>query len=349
MARVHTLTDADSDRGIRRILTRSLQSGHINYLIGSGASCPAVPIAGSIEQEIAALYEAKKVNEGTAKMYDFIASIQGPTNELIAGTADNADIAETVRDYTDYIGIIERILANRWTNILPKRATIFSTNYDLFIEKAALCYPTLRLNDGFIRVPNLDGRVEFSSRTFFTATSDTGNLYNYKVETPCINLIKLHGSFSWKKDGDSILYEVKRKELLSDEQRAPEQLDQFLKDYAVVLPQATKFRTTLMDRTYYELLRIFANELDRENVLLIAFGFSFGDEHIFQITKRALKNPTLRLVAFAFDTAAREALLAKFEGYHNVDIVAPEEGTHIDFQRFNELFGRCLPRIGRPQ
>lgn len=68
MARAHTLTDADSDRGIRRILTRRLRYGYINYLIGSGASSPAVPTAGSIEQEIAALYEAKKVDEGTAKM-----------------------------------------------------------------------------------------------------------------------------------------------------------------------------------------------------------------------------------------------------------------------------------------
>ncbi len=49
-----------------------------------------------------------------------------------------------------------------------------------------------------------------------------------------------------------------------------------------------------MDSTYYELLRIYNNELDREGTLLVSFGFSFGDKHILDITRRALKNPTLR-------------------------------------------------------
>ena len=51
----------------------------------------------------------------------------------------------------------------------------------------------------------------------------------------------------------------------------------FVDAYAVVLPQTKKFHTTLMDSTYYELLRIYANELDREGTLLVSFGFSFGD------------------------------------------------------------------------
>ena len=61
-----------------------------------------------------------------------------------------------------------------------------------------------------------------------------------------------------------------------------------------------------MDSTYYELLRIYNNELDREGTLLVSFGFSFGDSHILGITKRALKNPTLKLVAFAFNDTDRE-------------------------------------------
>ena len=64
MARVYTLTDSNED--IKRALTRSLQSAHINYLIGAGASCPAVPVAGSVEQEIAALYESNQIEEGRA-------------------------------------------------------------------------------------------------------------------------------------------------------------------------------------------------------------------------------------------------------------------------------------------
>jgi hypothetical protein len=341
MARIYTLTDSNED--IKRVLTRSLQSAHINYLIGAGASFPAVAVAGSVEQEIAALFESNQEEEGRERMYGFLAGVQEPTNHLIAGT-ENAENAVTVKNYADYIGIIEVILTERRTNLLPKQATVFSTNYDLFPEKAALGYPALRLNDGFARVPSLDGRMEYDSRSFFTTTSNTGNLYNYKVDIPCVNLIKLHGSLSWKKEGEKILFSVHQTALLAED-RTPEQVKEFVDSYAVVLPQTTKFRTTLMDSTYYELLRIYNNELDRENVLLIVFGFSFGDDHILKITKRALKNPTLKLIAFAFNDVDRDAFAAKFDGYNNVDVIAPAEHVNIDFPAFNALFRSCLPVI----
>jgi len=341
MARINTLTDSNED--IKRALTRSLQSAHINYLIGAGASCPAVPVAGLVEQEIAALYESNQIEEGRARMYGFLAGVQQPTNDLIAG-ATNEQNAATVRNYADYIGIIETVLTERRTNLLPKQATVFSTNYDLFIEKAALGYPALRLNDGFARVPSLDGRMEYDSRSFFTTTANTGNLYSYKVDIPCINLVKLHGSLSWRKDGEKVLFSVQQKAPLGDE-RTTEQVREFVDSYAVVLPQTAKFRTTLMDSTYYELLRIYNNELDRENTLLISLGFSFGDEHILNITKRALKNPTLKLIAFAFNSADRAAFAAKFDGYNNVDVIAPDEDATIDFPAFNAFFRSCLPGV----
>ena len=98
-----------------------------------------------------------------------------------------------------------------------------------------------------------------------------------------------------------------------------------------------------MDSTYYELLRIYANELDREGTLLVSFGFSFGDSHILDITKRALKNPTLKLVAFAFSDADRETFLKRFDGCNNVDIIAPGTLTNIDFARFNGVLRSVLP------
>ena len=35
-----------------------------------------------------------------------------------------------------------------------------------------------------------------------------------------------------------------------------------------------KFGETVLERYYYDLLRIYANELDRNNALLLVFGFS---------------------------------------------------------------------------
>jgi hypothetical protein len=338
MARVFNLDTAVED--IRKNLARSFQSANINFMIGSGASHPAIPPAGAVEQEIATLFDAGQEDAAYLKLYEFLAAIQAPTNNLITGTAD-ANNTATVASYTEYLGIIETILTERRTSLLPKRATIFTTNYDLYIEQASLPYTAMRLNDGFSRVPSLTGRSEYSSRTFFTTTSSTGNLYNYKVDIPCINLMKLHGSLSWEKDGENILFSVQNTALLPAD-KTTAQVKTFVDAYAVVLPQTKKFRATLMESTYYELLRIYANELDREGTLLVSFGFSFGDDHILGITRRALKNPTLRLVAFAFNDADRQTFLQRFDGYNNVEIVSPGALPNMDFAKFNEVLRSIL-------
>ena len=340
MARIIELDKPDDEIG--KTLSRSFQSAHVSFLIGSGASQPAIPTAGGIEQEIADLFEAGREDEARFRMYEFLASIQGPMNKLIEEEDDDLN-NRSLENYRRYLESVETILSERRTDILPKQATIFTTNYDLFIEKASEGHLALRLNDGFTRLPRLDSRMEYSSRTFFNATYNTGNLYEYRVEVPSINLVKLHGSISWKKEGDDVLFSVRKRDLLPAG-RTPDDIKAFNESYAVVLPQTTKFRTTLMERTYYELLRIYANELDRENALLVAFGFSFGDDHIFDITRKALKNPTLKLVTFAFNEADRDAFAAKFEGHNNVDIVGPPAGEQIDFQRFNGKLARCLPK-----
>lgn len=340
MARILNLNE--HGEAVSKALARCFQSAYVNFLIGSGASYPAVPTAGAIEEEIADLFKENRNEEANLRLYEFLASIQAPMNKLIEGEADDTN-ATILEQYSNYLGIIETILSEGRSNILPKKATIFTTNYDLFFEAASASYAALSLNDGFTRAPRLDSRFEYSSRTFFNTTFNTGNLYDYKVEIPSINLIKLHGSVGWKKDNDHVLFNLEKRDLLRAAANSDE-IRTFIERYAVVLPQTTKFSTTVMERNYYELLRIYANELDRENALLVAFGFSFGDEHIFDITKRALKNPTLKLVAFAFNEADRDSFTAKFDGHNNVDIVAPPPGEQIDFQRFNDIIGASVPK-----
>jgi len=212
------------------------------------------------------------------------------------------------------------------------------------VEKASIGLPALKLNDGFSRAPSLDGRMEYSSRNFFTTSFNAGNLYNYTVEIPCINLIKLHGSLSWVRDADGIVFKVSPIDLLADPRTAADETA-FIDRHAIVLPEAAKFRSTLLDRTYYELLRIYANELDRENTILIAFGFSFGDAHLLDITKRALKNPTLRLVAFAHSEGARASFAEKFAEENNVEIIGPAAGEYITFDDFNKTLRGAVPAM----
>lgn len=341
MARILQIDGMNEE--IKKSLARSFQSGHINFLIGSGASLPGIPAAGQLEQEIAALLAAGQDEQARLRMYAFLATIQQPTNHLISNEPNNNNDV-TLASYSEFLRVVETILSERRTTLLPKQATIFTTNYDLFIEKASATCQSLKLNDGFSRVPSLNNRMEYSSRNFFNTTFNTGNVYSYKVEIPCINLVKLHGSLSWKKNNDEIVFDVNNKALLVDPP-TPAQIKEYVESYAVVLPQATKFRTTLMDRTYYELLRIYANELDRENTLLLSFGFSFGDEHIRDITKRALKNPTLRLIVFAFSEADQNSYATIFERFNNVEIIAPTAATNINFAKFNESLHSFLPSV----
>jgi hypothetical protein len=342
MARVFYL---DSDAEIlRKSLSRSLQSGRINFLIGSGASLPSIPVAGTIEKEIADLLASGNEVQARSRKYEFIAGVQGPTNALISG-APNVNNTVSLEYYREYLEIIQNVLAERRTNLLPKQATIFSTNYDLLLEKASVAFGAMRLNDGFSRAPSLDGRMEYSSRNFFMTYRNVGNLYSYTVEIPCVNLIKLHGSLSWARESDNIVFRVAPANLLTLP-RDPAEEQAFIDRYAIIFPEATKFRETLLDRTYYDLLRIYANELDRENALLLSFGFSFGDAHILDITKRALKNPTLRLVVFAHSEHARDTLVGLFGEYNNVEIISPKSGEVITFKELNQTLRSSVPVMG---
>lgn len=336
MARI--LEVASFDEALRKRLTRSFQSGNITFLLGSGASFPAIPVAGDIEAEIAKLLTDKQDDDAYSKMYEFLLTIQSPTNKLIEGTADTA-LDQTIGNYEEFLRVIEEILTSRRTTLLPRQVTIFSTNYDLFVERASTACPTALLNDGFGRTPGLGVGMEYSSRNFFRTTYNTGNLYEYKVEIPSINLIKLHGSLSWAKAVHGITLVSGAAPVPGDPTLAEKR--SFVDKLAVVLPQASKFRETLMDRTYYDLLRIYANALDRENTLLVTFGFSFGDEHIRDITIRALKNPTLRLMIFAFNGTARDRFSDLFAQYSNVEIISATEGD-ITFDRFNASLKNVL-------
>ena len=69
----------------------------------------------------------------------------------------------------------------------------------------------------------------------------------------------------------------------------------------MINPTKEKFKTTVIDYHFYELMRIYSNALERENSILFVMGFSFADEHIAQITRRAADtNPTLQIIVFAY-------------------------------------------------
>lgn len=86
---------------------------------------------------------------------------------------------------------------------------------------------------------------------------------------------------------------------------------------------------------------MYCNELEKNNTILISFGFSFGDEHILQMTKRSLKgNPTFSLLIFSFNKTSTEKYNQFFNNYSNVSVfqLIEQSGdgeTVIDFTQEN--------------
>jgi len=342
-----------AEKKLKDILRKSFQSANINFLIGSGCSLPAIKPLGNIEKEIDVLLKVGKELDAEICMYDFLKPIAESNNNLIEDSID-ANTVTTLNNYKEFLKNIFDILIKRKSNILTKQTTIFNTNYDLFIEKASEKYgSSLNINDGFNRNPKLDHIFNFSVMEFFNAVYNKGNLYNYQVEIPSINLIKLHGSLSWCRLGEDILFQTtnylgKFKESIQEyaEANGYEKMRKYIKEFdsqfQVILPiKEEKFRDTLLDQVYYNLLRIYANELDKENTLLIAEGISFEDEHILDITQKALRNPTLKLIIFCYKKEEVDGYENKFGRYKNVDIVfrVPDD---LGFAEFNSIMKDVL-------
>lgn len=323
---------------VLKIIQKSVQSCNLNFLIGSGCSYPALNVLGPIEKEIEILYKEKKETEANKKLVAFLTPFSSSTKLLLDNDLDD-NHKNTLENYINFLKAISQILFERKSHILHKQVSIFSTNYDMFIEKAVESYSdTIILNDGFCRNPSLTNSYSFSARAFFNTVSNTGNLYKYQVEIPSINLIKLHGSLNWQISNGKIYQSLEYLKSLEKEDDKS-----FINQFSLILPSKEKFKETLINQTYYDLLRIFSNELDKENTLLITEGFSFGDEHIFDIVKRALKNPTLLLVIFCYQKSELAEFINKFVSFNNVQIIY-SENENIDFAKFNTVISDLLPR-----
>ncbi len=331
------------DENASKFLESYIQSGSINFLIGSGASFPAIATAGDIEAEIDELLVAGDAEGASRRCLAFVEEIDAIHGKM--ATVEEADpIHGVVESYKLFLSTLDRILFARKNILLPRQTTVFTTNYDMFLEHASSLVPAVILNDGFERSSSLSPEFMFTPERYFDRTYRSGPVYGHQIEIPTINLVKLHGSLSWRRKKDSIVFDPIAVPNLSDEQKEDiSEVDGYLEKHFLILPNLRKFHTTLMERVYYDLLRLFSKAMDHENSVLITFGFSFADEHILDLTRRALRNPTTQLIIVSFDHASAAGYQAKFSKQRNVTVLAPAQGTTIDFNRLNDLLISILP------
>lgn len=132
-------------------------------------------------------------------------------------------------------------------------------------------------------------------------------------------------------------------DLLGTEDGAPmpTALEAFSAGYdklGIVNPDKRKFATTVLNETYYELIRRLANELEKENSVLFVHGFSFRDEHLRDLVLRAARtNPTLQVIVFCYSRGGLqgyEQLLPDAEVKNgNIEFAVPAEPDEGETER----------------
>lgn len=375
-------------------LKDTIQDCNINFLLGSGLSSPYLTVLGNVEKLLTELDSAeleptpKKVIR--ASIYKrYFDSVISKNLQILNG--DEA-AAAVLREYKNLLHCLNAILLKRKVTILSKEINLFTTNIDIFLDKA-LEQLNLQYNDGF------NGRFKptFSLSNFKISRFKKSLHYDKVAELPVFNLLKLHGSLSWETEAnDSLIFspdlhhvkEVGEARLTNDHlvdiaadadigklaqltagKKADESTDAFLEAYdkllIIVNPTKEKFRYTLMNQTYYELLRLYSNELEKENTVLFVMGFSFADEHIREITVRAANsNPTLMIYVIAHTSKSKAQIDAALGPTsirnNNVQIIAPVQQDHADGQSRDsfeydlstinkKLFAAVLSRIESPE
>ncbi len=366
------------------------QDCNVNFLIGSGLSTPYLTLLGNIENLLSSLSDQAiaqdKLEIIEASLYKkYFDEVIIKNIEIIEGSASSNDV---LNNYKKFLQTTNSVLLNRKSTILSKQANIFTTNIDVFLEKALedLC---LEYNDGF------SGRFapSFNLGNFKKSCFRKSLHYDNTSEIPIFNLIKLHGSLTWEADEKvnkiqfaqklNLLNEIKKQQIeagclidipdnanfqalvnLVNGKTSKPSVKAFLdlyKKLLIVNPTKEKFKHTLFNQTYYDLLRVYSNELEKENTVLFAMGFSFADEHIRTLTLRAAQsNPTLiiYIIGRASDSRGRyeEKLGLNNLKNNNIKIITPPQKVNTDKKmvdefefRFNnineEIFDALLKRI----
>ena len=118
----------------------------------------------------------------------------------------------------------------------------------------------------------------------------------------------------------------------------------------MVNPTKEKFRETVFQQNYYQMIRMLSFELEKKNSVLIVFGFSFADEHIREIVKRSIINPSLKVFVICYDASTREKISSMFQDvptdnieYLPYSFEKNQDGQdleiHGNFDYLNFLFG----------
>jgi hypothetical protein len=172
------------------------------------------------------------------------------------------------------------------------RLNIFTTNYDLYSERAMDLL-------GIHYVNGFTGGISkfFNPAIFNYALAEKMDLSQSKwsVIDNFFYLYKIHGSVNWiEADGENKLFKVR-------EIQEPKLEELKEKDTIMIHPTPLKYNASL-GSPYSDLFREFQKKLMQNNNILVTIGYSFSDEHINNLIFQAFTIPSFRLIVIGEPT-----------------------------------------------
>lgn len=169
------------------------------------------------------------------------------------------------------------LLIKKLSRLLPSdsRLNIVTTNYDRLFEGAASALG-FWVFDGFSfsNPPIFDADIFDWKLVKEIPNSKTQEL---KYRSNMINLLKIHGSVDWEMDEKGQLIKVltnKQKDVINP---------------VMIFPSSEKYMQSYQE-PYFSLMTKFQELLRKPNTLFMTIGFSFADNHIFEMILQSIKH-----------------------------------------------------------
>lgn len=154
---------------------------------------------------------------------------------------------------------------------------VFTTNYDTALET----FTTKAKSYGYSMIDGFDHEVYGENLPWDPSVYHRFSLSAPAVKPSTLVLFKLHGSVFWQRSGQRIVF---------NREPTPEEIE-----YVLLYPMQTK---TIVEDPFLTCYNYF-EECLRKAKLMIAIGYSFGDDYLNQvITRCQLANPELEIMVF---------------------------------------------------
>lgn len=187
----------------------------------------------------------------------------------------------------DHEELFRRLLLRSTT--LP-RAKVFTTNYDLLIERALDSLGVLYF-DGFLGTINRTLRTEsYHYDLYYPGETTEGRVS--RVDR-VLHLYKLHGSINW------------RRRLTGPDDVTISHADPAEREYGDVMIYPSPLKVTEINGyPYSEMFRHFSAAIHQPQSVLLAIGYKFQDDHVNRLIYQALSIPSFTLIVVTPSTPA---------------------------------------------